>query len=143
MIKILLASHNDFSQSLLRTGSMICGRELMSDVYTVSVKEGEYGIVALEKDCREFCKTIGDNQLLILVDIFGATPCNVCLSVFRDIEHIVVSGMNLSMLMETVIKRDLLPLEELAECAIEAGKHGIEKIQLKKSLKEEDLEDFL
>jgi len=62
------------------------------------------------------------DQLLILTDIFGATPSNIC----HRLESIdvIVHGINLPMLLRLANYPDLAAIE-LAERIIKGGKRGI------------------
>ena len=63
--------------------------------------------------------------VLILTDIFGATPCNIGLSLGALGVHLrCVSGLNLPMLLRVLNYADK-PLDELAEVAASGGKGGI------------------
>jgi len=62
--------------------------------------------------------------VLILTDLFGATPCNVA-NRFQSSHHIrVVSGVNLPMLLK-LVTNPRLPLDEMVEKAIDGGQVGI------------------
>jgi PTS system mannose-specific IIA component len=71
----------------------------------------------------------GVNQgdgVLILVDVFGASPFNASarLAMNRnDVE--VISGMNLPMLLELAVGREGLDLREVSQVALEAGNTSI------------------
>lgn len=64
--------------------------------------------------------------VLILVDLFGASPFNASarLAMTRDgIE--VLAGVSLPMLLELAVQRDDQPLQDLVEIAREAGTSSI------------------
>jgi PTS system mannose-specific IIA component len=63
--------------------------------------------------------------VLMLVDMFGGTPSNLCLS-FLDEDRIeVVTGLNLPMLVKVARLRDPMPIHEVAELAREYGRRNI------------------
>lgn len=141
MIRILLASHSDFASSLLRTGIMICGKELMNNVETLTLKEDGKGILEFEKKCQRFYDENKNDQFLIFTDLAGATPFNVCASVFKDSDYYIVTGMNLPMLIDTILKRTNATLKELAQSAVDAGMEGINKIRICENNCIEEVED--
>lgn len=146
MIHVLLASHSDFADSLKRTGEMICGQELMKDMESVAIREGEEGITQLKNKCLAYLEKYEKDEFLILTDIVGASPFNICSSVFYHTKYYIVTGMNLPMLLESAIKKDSLPLLKLANAVKEAGLQGIEVINMKEQIVIEDeelMEDFL
>ena len=130
MIRILLASHSNFANGLYETGQMIAGKEMMEDVTCLSLQPDE-GVTCLEKQVEQYCTQYMGDTFLIMVDMLGATPFNVCASVFQHCDYRILSGMNLPMLIAAVIHRGQSSLEELAEYAHTAGKEGIETVQLR------------
>ena len=63
--------------------------------------------------------------VLILADLYGATPCNIGLSLGALGIHLrCVSGLNLPMLLR-VLNYPEKPLDELAEVAASGGRGGI------------------
>ncbi|MDN5923727.1 MAG: PTS fructose IIA subunit family protein, partial [Xanthomonadales bacterium] len=63
--------------------------------------------------------------VLILADLYGATPCNIGLSLGALGIHLrCVSGLNLPMLLR-VLNYAEKPLDELAEVAASGGRGGI------------------
>lgn len=73
--------------------------------------------------CRE---TDQGDGVLILTDLYGATPDNTTTSMESDCDTCVVSGVNLPMLLK-VINYRTLPLSELADKARQGGCNGIVK----------------
>lgn len=144
MIHILLASHSELASSLLHTGIMICGKELMSNVETITLKEDGKGILEFKMSCQRFYDENKNDQFLIFTDLVGATPFNVCASVFKDADYYIVTGMNLPMLIDTILKRGNSTLKELSESAVVAGIEGIKKINFyENSFIEEEEGNFL
>lgn len=63
--------------------------------------------------------------VLVLADLYGATPCNIGLSLGELGVHLhCVSGLNLPMLLRVLNYADK-PLDELAEIAASGGRGGI------------------
>jgi PTS system mannose-specific IIA component len=62
---------------------------------------------------------------LLLIDLFGGTPCNVssCRVLEPNVE--VVTGMNMAMLIEALTSRDCTPLSELVVQVTEAGQKAV------------------
>ncbi len=67
------------------------------------------------------------DQVLILADVFGATPCNIALRVADGIRVKLVTGVNLPMLLRTVNYRHE-PLELLAGRAVSGGTQCIMQV---------------
>ncbi|NII11516.1 PTS fructose IIA subunit family protein [Oleiagrimonas sp. C23AA] len=63
--------------------------------------------------------------VLVLSDLYGATPCNIGLSLGDRGNHVrCVSGLNLPMLLRVFNYADK-PLDEIAEIAASGGRGGI------------------
>ena len=75
-----------------------------------------------EKHARELDQGGG---VLVLADLYGATPCNIGLSLSElGVTLRCVSGLNLPMLLRVLNYADR-PLDELAEIAATGGRGGI------------------
>jgi len=66
-----------------------------------------------------------EEGVIVLLDLFGGTPSNVSASLIKDLNIEVVSGVNLPMLLEIILRRDSSNLKELGKVAVKAGKEGI------------------
>lgn len=62
--------------------------------------------------------------VLILTDVFGATPCNVALKLADGTRTRLLAGVNLPMLLRAVCYRDEA-LEDMAQKAMAGGVQGI------------------
>ena len=72
-----------------------------------------------------------EQPMIVLTDLFGGTPCNVFTALSRKYHHDVVSGVNLSMLIDlyvTTLNMDDgdVNVEELAEnCIVTLKESGV------------------
>lgn len=69
-----LISHEDVSESLLRSAELILGNQ--KNVYTYSLKRGE-DIEIFGEKINEKIEELKNEKILILTDMFGGTPSNV------------------------------------------------------------------
>jgi PTS system mannose-specific IIA component len=67
------------------------------------------------------------SQVLVLADVFGATPCNVAQKVVDGVRSRLVAGVNLPMLLRAVTYRQE-PLEMLVQRAIAGGTAGVMQV---------------
>jgi len=64
--------------------------------------------------------------ILILVDVPGGTPWNVAVALAASVPDMrVVSGVNLSMLLEVTLLRSGLDIDQLARLAYQTGMEAI------------------
>lgn len=95
-MKLVIASHGNFANELLKSAKMIYGD--MSDVPAVSLMPG-MSFEEFTKKASEVLEKSGKDTL-VLVDLFGGTPSNVFSALTRTFGHQVVTGLNLPMLIE-------------------------------------------
>ena len=86
-------------------------------------------------------------QVLVLADVFGATPCNVAQKLVDGIHSRLVVGVNLPMLLRAISYRNE-PLEALVQRAITGGTSGVMQVavaapqnQAKRKHSDQDIHD--
>jgi PTS system ascorbate-specific IIA component len=76
---------------------------------------------------REAVQAVAGGDVLILADVFGATPCNAALAVADGVRQRVVTGVNVPMLWRTLGYAGL-PLDELVSRAVAGATHGVMQV---------------
>lgn len=71
----------------------------------------------------------GVGGLLVLTDVFGATPCNVAQKLCDGISSKLVCGVNLPMLLRTLSYRHE-PLDALVARAVSGGTQGVMQVNI-------------
>lgn len=125
MIGIVVITHGDFSKALLETAQGIVGQQQFTSAITISYSEDPKVVQQrLEKEINAN-KTV--DGWLILTDMVGGTPCNICLPLVEKFGagYEVVSGVNLYMLISAFINRAQMPLTELKNKIIEDARLSI------------------
>ncbi|MFD2616511.1 mannose/fructose/sorbose PTS transporter subunit IIA [Terrilactibacillus laevilacticus] len=126
MVGIILASHGDFAEGILQSGSMIFGDQENVKAVTLMPNEGPNDIKAKMK---EAIASFGDQEeVLFLVDLWGGTPFNQANSLFEEYKDkwAVVSGLNLPMLIEAYASRlSMNTAREIATHIIGTAREGI------------------
>ena len=128
MVGILIVTHNHIGEEILKTAQTILAKKLPL-VKTVSIpgdlSPDELGIYADQIKMSIDILNKGKG-VLIITDMFGATPSN--LAHYFSENHLVkvISGLNLSMLIRVINYSDQ-PLELLAKIGIVGGNKGITK----------------
>jgi PTS system ascorbate-specific IIA component len=70
-------------------------------------------------------------EVLILVDVFGATPCNAALAAADGFRARVVAGVNVPMLWRTLCYSDK-PLDDLVTRAVAGASQGVMHVTVPK-----------
>lgn len=131
MISILLITHGELGKSLIECATHVLGDK---PLFLESL--------SIENDCihesmfRQISERInlldqGDG-VLILTDIFGATPCNIITKIIKPGKVSAIAGVNLSMLIRTINYRNE-PFDSLISKAIQGAQDGIIHIQANQS----------
>jgi len=120
MIKLLIVCHGGLADGLVNAMELIAGPQ--PEVTAISLGE-EDPIDGLETRVEEAVMAGEEGKgVLVLVDLFGASPFNVSARVaVRHPNVDVVTGVNLAMLLETALGRDGCSLPELVTIAREAS----------------------
>ena len=122
-VGIVIAAHGDLARALRDSAEMIVGAH--DDVVTVSLEP---------QDNLETCQAALSAAIdtadrgagaIVLVDLFGGTPSNAAALCLRQRRSEIVSGVNLPMLLEVLLRRSGLTAEALATLASESGVKGI------------------
>ena len=122
-VGILIITHNNIGKDLLDTA--------MTNLH---LEASAAKAVPISFDCdpdqsKDHCKNLLEelNQgqgVLVLTDMYGATPSNIAHRLSDGSEVRVVAGLNLPMLMRVLNYADK-SLDELVEKAISGGKEGV------------------
>ncbi|MDT2756412.1 mannose/fructose/sorbose PTS transporter subunit IIA [Enterococcus asini] len=126
MVGIILASHGEFAEGILQSGSMIFGEQENVKAVTLMPSEGPDDIKA---KMEAAIATFDDqNEVLFLVDLWGGTPFNQANSLFEAHKDTwaIVAGMNLPMVIEAYASRfSMEKAQEIAAHILETAKEGV------------------
>ena len=129
-VGILLVTHEDIGAQLLTVARTIF-KEVTAPVSLVSVP-ADLEPAVLGKFADLIRNAIDEQErgqgVLVLTDIYGATPDNLARYFASDRKARVVSGINLPMLL-SVLNYPQQPLEQLSETALSGGRNGIQQGQ--------------
>lgn len=120
MVKLVVVCHGALAEGLINAMELIAGTQ--EEVVALRLEETD-AIDGLESRVEAAVQERSAGQeVLILVDLFGASPFNVSSRVaMRNAGVEVITGVNLPMLLETALGRENMPLVELVKVAREAG----------------------
>ena len=123
MIGVLIVTHGEIGTALLHSASQILGSP-PPQVATLSVwRQDDPDDLVLR--AQELVQGIDDGEgVLVLTDIFGATPGNVVSRLLQDGRIEGVSGVSLPMLLRVLSKRKG-PLSAAVQRALSGGAEGV------------------
>ena len=122
MIGILLIAHAPLATAL-RECALHVFPDCAQSVLALDVLPNEAPEVSLAR-AREVMSMLGTDEVLLLSDVFGATPCNVAQQLGDGHHTRLVAGANLPMLLRSVCYRHE-SLDALAARAQAGGTQGV------------------
>jgi len=123
VIGVLVVSHGDIGAALLASAEQILGAK-QARAAALGVARGEDPDAVLAR-ARELAARLDDGSgLLVLTDMFGATPCNVAARLLADGRVEGVSGVSLPMLIRVLSGRNG-SLPGAVQRALSGGAEGV------------------
>ena len=128
MISIIVASHGELSEEIVKVSEMIFGKQ--KNIETVTFLKDEH-IEDLRRKYNERLKSLDTEEgVLFLVDIFGGSPFRVASSIALENDNMdIITGVNLPMLLEVYKLRDYLGLKEIVKFTKESVKGGVKSLK--------------
>jgi PTS system ascorbate-specific IIA component len=125
MVSVLIVAHSPFASSLLAVA-----RHAFSDAGAVLAAvdvEASADLELAQAQVAEALNRLPGPEVLVLVDVFGATPCNAAMATVDGAASRVVVGANVPMLWRTLCYGNL-PLAELVTRAVDGGRQGVMQV---------------
>lgn len=128
-IAIVIGTHGWAAEQLLKTAEMLLGEQ--ENVGWIDFVPGENAETLIEKYNAKLANLDTSKGVLFLVDTWGGSPFNAASRIVVDKEHYeVVAGVNIPMLVETLMARDDDPsFDELVALAVETGREGVKALK--------------
>jgi len=131
MISILIITHGELGKSLIECATHVLGDKPLF-LESLSI-ENDCTHESMFKQISERINLLDQGDgVLILTDIFGATPCNIITKIIKPGKVSAIAGVNLSMLIRTISYRNE-PFDSLISKAIQGAQDGIIHIQANQS----------
>ena len=124
MIGILVVTHAQLGEALIGAAEFIVG-DRPDGLEPVCIDLAQDVDKLRDKVAAAIKKVDKHDGVIILTDMFGGTPSNISYSFLEEGHIEVLSGVNLPVLIEAVVSREKLGLEELATKLEATGKKSI------------------
>lgn len=123
MTAIVLLTHRDIGEAMVGAARHILGES--PPALVCLTLEGDQALGALRDELRRTIRELdhGDG-VLILTDLYGATPANLAAEMLAPGHVCCVSGLNLSMLLRALTHREG-GLEAARAAALSGGREGV------------------
>ena len=132
-VGVLIVTHNNSGKELLSCCTSIFG-DAPLDIETIGVSSKDSPEEAQEKIKTSIERLDGGDGVLLITDLYGATPCNLAIKVMQAIPNKIkiITGINLQMILKTFNYHDL-GLDQLAAKVLFGGSNGINLINKEKT----------
>jgi len=122
MIGVVVATHGKLAEEMIRTAEAVVGRlEQVAAVSVVATSPDMRG------DLKEAIQRVDQGEgVLLLTDLLGGSPTNLCVSFLTERKVEVVTGINLPMLLKlSGLRVSGKPIAQIAHDLAEAGQRSI------------------
>lgn len=123
MIGIIIVAHGKLGESLIECATHILGHTPQHCI-ALSIQSNDDLTQLLPRLKNSIASVDNGHGILLLTDIFGATPSNVIQSFLVSGKIEAVAGVSLPMLLRT-INYQAQPLPVIVEKAVSGGKDGV------------------
>jgi mannose PTS system EIIA component len=127
MIGVVIIAHENLGEALIRCVTHVLGaRPPRFETLPVGSHDDAFNLLP---QARSLVESLDDGEgVLILSDIYGATPCNLASKLIIPGRVEVVTGVSLPMLVRTFTYRDK-GLSTMASKAISGGRDGVLQVE--------------
>lgn len=127
MIGVVFVAHAPLGRALLDCASHVYGRQPEA-CRVIDIEPDADPALQLGAACTAVDAVDDGSGVLVLVDVFGATPGNVATGLARADRVEVLAGVNLAMVLKVLCYRESLDLASLAQKAAQGASAAIVRI---------------
>ena len=134
MREYLLASHSNMAQGVKDSLELIMGKQ--ENVYTLcAYVQSDYD---LESEIIKFIKAHASSELVVITDLLGGSVNNEFLRLQTEFNYYLVTGLNLTVILELVTSSNLSAKEAIDKAVLSARKALLNCAELTASKSEDD-----
>lgn len=127
---VILVSHGKLANGLNDALSMLAGNR--EDILSVGLENGKSvdEFVALFTEKVKDIST--DDEVILLGDIIGGSPLTNATNVLinKGIKTVILGGMNLPLALTTVLMKDTVSLDEIADQVLEQARMAMQEFKI-------------
>lgn len=117
---IIIVGHGNYGTGVESSIKLLAGYN--EGVQFIDFLEEDTDVTLKEKISKAMAKN-GASQTLFICDILGGTPFKVCVELAIDKENMeVTAGCNIGAILEAVLLKDTMKIEELADGIVKGTK---------------------
>lgn len=123
MIGILLITHGSYGEALVQNACHVLNRRpLLLNQLGVSAQDDPLDLISLARDMIALVD--GGRGVLLLTDIFGASPANLTMKLLEPGRVEGLAGVNLPMLLRAITYRER-DMDTMITRAVGGGRDGV------------------
>lgn len=129
MVKLIITGHGKFATGLMSVIEVILGKQ----ENLIGIDFNDQDLETYTHEIETAVKDAVQNKegVIIFTDLIGGTPFRIVSSISGKYQNVyILSGTNIPMLMEALLKRESLKGDDLIVNIIEIGKKGIESLDV-------------
>jgi PTS system mannose-specific IIA component len=134
MIGVVVASHGKLAEELIRTAEGVVGPlESVAGVAVSATEPDSRGRIA-----EAIAKVDEGEGVLLLTDLLGGSPTQLCLSFLADRKVEVITGVNLPMVLKAIsLRQNPLAIGDMAAQLAESARKSIghASLELRKAMR--------
>ncbi len=123
MIALLIVAHGNLGDSLIQCATFVLGKR-PDALENLDLSACEDPADMLQRARKKVAELDQGEGVLVLTDVYGATPCNTVCKVIASNSVEAVAGVNLPMLLKALTYREQ-GMSKLLEKAVSGGQAGI------------------
>lgn len=140
MVGILIASHGGFAEGLLNGAELLAGKQ--EQIETLGLYHGDGVEEFTAKMNAALDKLDTGDGVYAFVDILGGTPSNSILQCMRGRNVKAFAGVNMFLMVQTLLMRTFLTGDELYEAVLEAAEVPVTLHDMIERMASEDIADL-
>jgi PTS system ascorbate-specific IIA component len=122
MLRLLIIAHAPLASALKAVAAHIDAEAALAiEACDVTAMQSQDDVVT---DGLAALSRLGDGEVLIFTDVFGATPCNAARRIGERPGVRVVAGVNVPALWRAIGHRNE-PIDRVAELSVSGGQQGL------------------
>lgn len=112
MLSIIIVSHGNLSKALVETAEMVLGKQ--ENLSYVGMQPEDSPEILRGKIIKAI-HAYPDMPICLFTDILAGTPFNTAAMLSKEFEFLHISGINLPILVEALISRNHVALDEFKQ----------------------------
>jgi PTS system mannose-specific IIA component len=123
MIGFIIVTHGNLGKELIQTAELILNTTLNVSNICIPV---QFDFDTIRKTVKDSIKSANKGSgVIVLTDLFGGTPSNICITLLDEMVLEIISGVNLPMVLKTASIKETKDIKAAVEILKKYGQMNI------------------